>query len=73
MMVTWNGRKPALKDEHVGELQDIRRLMAQLPFEVAPRGDGLKRLAERWGVSLQTVRNYLGSRLPKQLGGYGGR
>jgi hypothetical protein len=72
-MGTWNGRKPSLKDEHVGEMQDIRRLMAQLPFDVAPRGEGLKRLAERWGVSLQTVRDYLGHRLPKRFGGDGGR
>lgn len=68
-MVTWNGRRPALKDEHVGELHDIRRLIAQLPFEVAPRGEGLKRLAERWGVSVQTARDYLGARLPKRFGG----
>jgi hypothetical protein len=67
------GRPPALKDEYVAELRDIRRTMSALPFEVAPRGGGLRRLAEKWGVSVETARSYLGARLPKRFGGNGGR
>ena len=72
-MAAWGGRRPALKDEHVDELKSIRRVLAMLPFDVAPRGGGLRRLAEKWGVSVETARSYLGARLPKRLGGDGGR
>jgi hypothetical protein len=53
------GRRPALAAEHVPELLEIRAAMERIP--------PVKTLAHRWGVSPQTVRNYLHGRLPKRF------
>ena len=65
----WYGRPPAIKAEHIGELLTIRSTLDSLPFRVRICGNDLKDLADRWGVSVQTARDYLGSRLPKRFGG----
>ena len=55
----WYGRKPALGEEHWRELVEVRRLIHSIP--------PVDELARRWGVSRQSVRNYLRNRLPKQI------
>ena len=65
--VKWTGRPPSIKGAHVDELMAMRRTLESLPFRVRINGEDLKDLAIRWGVSVQTARDYLGSRLPKRL------
>lgn len=69
----WYGRPPAIKAEHVDELMAVRKTIDSLPFRVRICGEDLKSLAEKWGVSVQTARDYLGSRMPKRFGGLRGR
>jgi hypothetical protein len=71
--VRWSGRPPAIKGAHVDELLALRRTLDSLPFRVRICGEDLKDLAAKWGVSVQTARDYLGSRMPKRLGEHGGR
>lgn len=58
-MSPWSGRRPALADEYVDELHQVRQLIASIPT--------VEELAKRWGVSRSTVRNYLQGRVPKRL------
>ena len=60
-MAQWLGRKPALAPEHWRELLEVRRRLRSIP--------SVQELARRWGVSEQTVRNYLRNRVPKQMQG----
>lgn len=69
----WYGRPPAIKAECVDELLKLRATLDSLPFRVRICGADLKELAARWGVSVQTARDYLGSRFPKRFGGMSGR
>ena len=71
--VRWSGRPPAIKGECVDELLKLRATLDSLPFRVRICGADLEELAARWGVSVQTARDYLGSRFPKRFGGMSGR
>jgi hypothetical protein len=65
MSPSWSGRRPALDERHIPELIAVREAIRSIP--------SVPELAERWGVSAQTVRNYLRGRLPKRFLAHGWR